>query len=363
MEDRIIDQLAGAGLKPPKAVTLAITNRCNLSCAHCWPASGPDQLDSEVPKDRVEALMGGFAALGAETFTLTGGEPLTHPHWMELLDSACSIPGIREVRLQTNVILITQAHIKIFSRLKERGLIIQTSLEGATAATHDRVRGAGSFMRTLQGLRLLEKNGLASRVCITFTEMEHNFEELPDLLVMADAMGVRQFITGTLVSGGRAKEQGGLAPPTPRQYEHLLKRYRNDKAFKESYKRIGNIAPLEWAASKPDVSAACCTFIETPYVTAEGRFYPCVMLQADACAATGVYDRPLSQAIHEMIPSWSRLQEISRQRLTQLKSCQDCRAYSRCGAGCMGRAYSADGEFFCVEDRCLLRQAVYRNIG
>jgi radical SAM protein with 4Fe4S-binding SPASM domain len=358
-ETDILRQLAAAGLKPPRSVTLAVTNQCNLSCQHCWPLSGPDQEAPVVPGPRVLDLMAGFAALGAEKIVVTGGEPLTHPNWVELLTFACELPGVIEVRLQTNAILITPAEVAVFLALKDRGLIIQTSLEGASPPAHDRVRGEGSFGQTLQGLRLLEESGLAPQICITFTEMQHNFEELPDLLALTEKMGIGQFVSGTLVHGGRAMQSLGLLPPMPEQYQQLLVRYQRDQVFRERYQRIGNIAALEWRRETAEGANICCDFIETPYVTAEGRLYPCVMLHADDYAARQVYARPLTVAIAEKIAAWSRLTEINHTRRSSLKACQGCPDYGRCRAGCMGRAFSAYGDFFAVEDRCLLRQAAY----
>ncbi len=358
-ETDILRQLAAAGLKPPRSVTLAVTNQCNLSCQHCWPLSGPDQKASVVPRQQVLDVMGGFAALGATKIVLTGGEPLTHPDWVELLTFACDLPGVIEVRLQTNAILISPAEVAALLTLKDRGLIIQTSLEGASPPAHDRVRGEGSFAQTLQGLRLLAESGLAPQICITFTEMQHNFEELPVLLALTAKMGIGQFVSGTLVRGGRAMQSLGLLPPTPEQYERLLARYRRDEAFRERYRRIGNVAALEWREETAEGANICCDFIETPYVTAEGRLYPCVMLHADEYAAEGVYARPLTTAIAEKIAAWSRLTQINRARRTSMDACQGCPDYGRCRAGCVGRAFSAYGDFFAVEDRCRLRKAVY----
>ncbi len=116
--------------------------------------------------------------------------------------------------LQTNAILITPAHVEALVSLKDRGLFIQTSLEG-NAAVHDPGRGRREVSgRPWRGCTVLRKSGMASQICITFTEMQHNFEDIPDLLKMADDMGIGQFVTGTLVPGGRAAQPGGLAPPT-----------------------------------------------------------------------------------------------------------------------------------------------------
>ena len=92
-ETDILRHLTMAGLRPPRSVTLAVTNRCNLSCQHCWPISGPDQEAPVVPRQGVQDVMAGFAALGVTKIVVTGGEPLTHPNWVELLTFACDLPG------------------------------------------------------------------------------------------------------------------------------------------------------------------------------------------------------------------------------------------------------------------------------
>lgn len=355
----IARRLMDAGLKTPRAVTLGITNYCNLNCRHCWPNSGPDNPASMVPKDRVIQVIRGFSALGATKFTITGGEPLTHPDWRDLLFFAIGLQEVTEVRLQTNAILIAPSDLDVFVSLKDRGLIVQISLEGVTPTVHDRIRGRGSFQKTLQGLQLLLECGLAAHICVAFTEMQHNFAQLPDLLEMIDSMGIGQLVSGTLVCDGRAKQTGDLAPPTPRQYEKLLSRYQHDSGFRERYKRIGNIAALEWALGEPDAAETCCTLIETPYVTADGNLYPCVLLQADCYAANLVFEKPVAVAISEQIDSWGRLQQISRTRFQQMETCIQCTAYAKCHGGCMGRAYAAQRNFFAVEDRCHLRKAVY----
>jgi radical SAM protein with 4Fe4S-binding SPASM domain len=359
MESEIVMRLTETGLKPPNTVTLAITNQCNLSCRHCWPESGPEENAPLVPIDRVSRLIDDFNSMGTEKFVITGGEPLTHPDWLDILWFAANRSGVKEVRLQTNAILISSAHVDSFLRLKNRGLVIQTSLEGASPASHDRVRGAGSFDLTCRGLHLLVKAGLAASVCITFTEMRHNMEDIPELLRIVDDMGVGEFVTGTLVSGGRAARTSHIDPPTPVQYAKLLACYRDDKDFRARYQRIGNIAALEWFRSENDPVVNCCAFIEKPYVTVEGKLYPCVMLHADDFAATDAYKRPLPAVLSPKIESWSRLQQIKQSRLTHLAACQNCRDYSICGAGCIGRAYSAYGDFYAVEDRCPLRKAIY----
>ena len=356
--DDAVRRLTDAGLRPPETVTLVMTNRCNLNCRHCWPESLPDAEAPFIETAVLGRLIREFAEMGAETLILTGGEPLLHPDWFHVLSVAAD-GGIGTVILQTNAILITETEIGLMKRLASHRIFFQISLDGATAAHHEYVRGPLSFERTLEGLRRLRDAGLGDRIFLAFTEMWHNFEDIPDALAMAYQLGVRRFATHSLVQGGRAGRTDQLAPPTADQYRRLLKRYGEDDAFRDRYLRLGRIAALEWLKGRSEPSASCCTCIQSPYVTARGMLYPCVMLHADEYAAENLHERPLAEAVREMIPRWRELEKIRRRRAASIPDCEGCPGRRHCAAGCMGRAYERYGRLMAVEDRCALRQAVY----
>jgi radical SAM protein with 4Fe4S-binding SPASM domain len=256
--------------------------------------------------------------------------------------------------------LLTPMDVNKLATLSEQGLFIQVSLEGANAATHDPIRGAGSFARTVNGLTRLIKAGLSQQMCIAFTEMQHNFGEIPELLDMVVQMGIGRFVSGTLVESGRAANTPHIAPPTPAQYKWLLDVYHSDKTFREQYQQIGNISALEWQLdTTPMENPGCCRLIESPYITASGTFYPCVMLHAQAYAARDIFRHPLAEAIHDILPLWQELQQLGQCRVLEAEPCKDCSHAALCGAGCMGRAFALHGNLTAPEDRCQLRQAVY----
>jgi len=356
--DKILRHLNHAGLTPPKVLTLVMTNRCNLNCRHCWPDSRGGDDAPIVKTDVLLRLIREFAGIGTKSIMLTGGEPLTHPNWFEILSFACNQKGIKDVCLQTNAILIRNVDVEKLVSLKERGLSLQVSLEGSGAENHDHVRGRGSFEQTLEGLRHLTEAGLGSQICVASTEMEHNFDDIPHLLDFVCRMGIGRFVTYTLVRSGRAAQSDGLAHPTPSQYKWLIDRYHGDDTFRTQYQKLGNIAALEWHSGQSTPWTPCCSFIEKPYVTAEGIMYPCVMLHADAFAGKGLHEKSLETVILETLPRWIELQKTNRSRI-ELKACEECKGKSHCAAGCMGRAYAAYGKLLSVEDRCTLRQAVY----
>lgn len=290
---------------------------------------------------------------------ITGGEPLLHSDWIEILSFACTRAEFGEVCLQTNGTLLSESDVDAISRLADNRLLLQVSLEGATAETNDVVRGNGSFDRIVESLHRLVEAGLGTRTRLAFTEMRHNIDELPRMFELVETMGIGKLITGTMVCGGRAAREDVLAMPTPAQYQRLLDRYHSDAHFRSRYRERGNVAAIEWYEGKANPSDHACSCIETPFISAAGRMYPCVMLLCDEYAVENAHSRRLEESIDSALPLWWRLAETHRRRRETLTSCEECPGLSHCRGGCMGRAYAAHGDFMAPEDRCSLRRAVY----
>ncbi|BDG05575.1 radical SAM protein [Anaeromyxobacter oryzae] len=347
-----------AGLRLPRALSLAVTGLCNLSCRHCLVEAGPRADPHHVPADAIRRIVGEFAALGGEELWLTGGEPLLHPQWLDILSACCRGPSLRTVGVQTNGALLGGAQVGALRALRFEGLRIQVSLDGSAPRTHDRVRGRGSFERTLDGVRRLVAAGLGGHISVAFTEMRHNMDDLPALLALVEALGVRRVVSGTLLAQGRAAK-GELAPPTPAQYRALLSRYHADGRFQQLYAEHGEVAAIEWWKGRAEAGPDCCTLGEHPYVTADGTVYPCALCRVDELAVRGAFERPLAATLAEAMPPWSRLLEVKQRRHGSLRPCLECSGRLHCGGGCMGRAHAATGDLMAVEDRCELRKAVY----
>jgi radical SAM protein with 4Fe4S-binding SPASM domain len=301
-----------------------------------------------------------FAAIGGNGIRITGGEPLCHPHWLDIVKYACSL-GFKTVALQTNAMLLSEEHLAALREIDFAGLSIQVSLDGVAARTHDLVRGEGAFSGALNGIMKLVQGGLAGRVSIFFTEMRHNLGEIPDLLDLADRMGIGSVSTGSMVLCGRASETSLIAPPESEQYLDLLKRYDSDIHFRELYRRIGTVAALEWHAGDA-VRQGCCTFVENPYLTPSGRLYPCLLCHADEFSVSGVFEKGLAAALAEGAPLWTSLLRISHRRSEEIPECRDCPGRAACAGGCMGRAWGSCGNLLAADDRCEVRRAIYQQV-
>jgi radical SAM protein with 4Fe4S-binding SPASM domain len=353
-----LETLRQHGLRPPKMLTLSITAACNLTCKHCWVEAVSASSSLHVPQKTLRRLIREYKELGGEGIRITGGEPLCHPGWLDLLRFACEI-GFGTVALQTNAMLFKDEHVAALQALEFPGLSLQISLDGACAQTHDLVRGEDAFNRALTGIRRLTDGGLGRHISIFFTEMRHNLEEIPALLELADSLGIKSVSTGSLVLCGRAAKESLVAPPEPEQYFRLLHRYETDPRFRELYDKIGTTAPLEWL--KGDAPRTeCCTFVENPYLTPGGRLYPCVLCHADGFAVIGVFDKSLADAFAEGAPLWASLLRTSHHRADSIAECRECPGLSECAGGCMGRAWGSCGDFLAADDRCELRRTIYK---
>jgi radical SAM protein with 4Fe4S-binding SPASM domain len=348
-----------AGLSPPESMTLMVTGQCNLQCHHCWLDCRPGSSFPAVPRDSIFRILEEMSRLNIKRVQLTGGEILTHSHWLEILSFSCHHTDLDEVCMQTNAMLLTPDSIERIRRLPREKLVIQVSLDGVAAASHDRVRGAGSFDLAMAGLNLLVVAGLGSQVRVAFTELAHNCDELPGLLEALDRMGIGRLVSGTLIKDGRAAGAAGLSLPSPSQYRRLVSRYTDDPLFRERYERMASISAIEWFKGRSGGGEGACACIQHLFGRWDGLLFPCAMMLHEAYAVGDLHERDFTGLLVEGIPLWRELSRMHRLRRQALEDCGTCEGRRHCGGGCMGRAFAVYGDLLQREDRCSLRQAVY----
>jgi cyclic pyranopterin phosphate synthase len=150
--------------RPLHDLRISVTDRCNFRCVYCMPRAvfGPDH--AFLPRaelltfDEIARLVGIFARLGVEKVRLTGGEPLVRRELPALVRTLAAIPGVRDLTLTTNGVLLPE-HA---SALKEAGLDrVTVSLDADDDATFTRMNDAGvPVSRVLAGIAAAEAAGL-----------------------------------------------------------------------------------------------------------------------------------------------------------------------------------------------------------
>lgn len=219
-----------------------LTERCNLRCAHCYQESyNSPELGYAAwleVLDQLEQFLAEWrAACGSPRrlhITLTGGEPLVHPDLMRLLEVLAGRRDRFSFAILSNGHLVDRARARRLARLGPR--YFQVSLEG-TAATHDRIRGPGSFGRVRNAIRELRRVRIP--VMISFTAHRDNFREFPAVARLAQELGVTRIWTDRLIPLGAGAQgaTGSLTPAETREYIELL------KAARRSARRRGSWWP------------------------------------------------------------------------------------------------------------------------
>ena len=112
----IVDRLA----RPLGSLRVSVTDRCNLRCRYCMPEQEYVWLPKQsiLTFEEITRLVRVFASLGVEKVRLTGGEPLLRHDLPALTGMISRIPGIRDLAMTTNGLLLS----KQAAALRQAGL-------------------------------------------------------------------------------------------------------------------------------------------------------------------------------------------------------------------------------------------------
>lgn len=200
--------LFGSALFPPR-LWLYTNFHCNLACSYCSVASSPQARRRSVSLERFKALVDEAVAESFTEIYVTGGEPFLEPDIVEMVLYATEQV---DVVLLTNGMLYQGYRLEQLTRLAGRErLVLQTSIDAASPAGHDVNRGAGSWQKAMDGLRLAKDLGLPVRVGMTQTaDNAHEVEPLRALLAGLGITG-KDFAVRPLVARGVSSEGAEIA--------------------------------------------------------------------------------------------------------------------------------------------------------
>ncbi len=150
--------------RPLRDLRISVMDRCNFRCPYCMPEDKyhPDfeflKSSERLSFDEILRLAHLFAGLGVQKLRITGGEPLLRPNIADLVGDLSRVPGIEDIALTTNGILLAQ-HA---AALKAAGLSrVTVSLDSLDDEVFLRMSGGrGSKDKVLEGIREAMAAGL-----------------------------------------------------------------------------------------------------------------------------------------------------------------------------------------------------------
>ncbi|MBA3969091.1 MAG: radical SAM protein, partial [Gemmatimonadetes bacterium] len=89
---------------------ISVTDKCNLRCVYCMPEEGLPWLQRNqiLSYEEIVSLVRSMAAMGLRRLRITGGEPLVRRDLPVLVRKLRAVPGIEEISLSTNAVLLAR---------------------------------------------------------------------------------------------------------------------------------------------------------------------------------------------------------------------------------------------------------------
>ena len=214
---------------------VSVTDRCNLRCVYCMPGEGFSFLPHEyiLSFEEIERVCRIGVRLGITKIKLTGGEPLVRRGIPDLVGKLKGIPGIDEVTLTTNGILLKEQ----INELVSNGLAsVNISIDTLDERRYFRMTRGGDIKKALEGMEsALKYPDLKVKVnCVPFCE-----EDCISLALLAKKRKIDVRFIEMMPIGNGKNFNGKMS-------EEIYKLLHNEFGDYEIYKkRVGN-GPAEY---------------------------------------------------------------------------------------------------------------------
>ncbi|MBP5344224.1 MAG: radical SAM protein [Alphaproteobacteria bacterium] len=151
-----------------------LTLRCNAKCIHCGSSAGCDR-NNNLTFEQAKSVVKQLDELGCGILTLIGGEYFLYPQWKELLTELTKTKI--QVGIVTNALALNEEKLDFLKQMNVR--VVGISIDGATAATHDHIRGVpGCYENAWKVIRLAKTKKMPVTIITTINKL--NIVELKE---------------------------------------------------------------------------------------------------------------------------------------------------------------------------------------
>ena len=340
------------------AAQWSITGRCNLRCRHCF-MSAPEATLGEPSLAQCLDIVAQLAECGVGSVSLTGGEPLVHRDFWEIVDALCR-EGIKITTLFTNGVLLDSA---VLDGFEMRGLHprLQFSFDGV--GCHDWLRGVDGAERAVtHAMQLSVGRGFAFSAAMCLNR--HNAGTLRDTVRALAELGCSGLKVNNTCAAGEwlAQRRAALSDSECfALYLDYIPRFFADGAplnlmldgvFAYSKDKQVSFIPYERGGAGENARLLCPHIRRELYISPQGRVLPCMSMAGSAIERgfPTMPETPLRDILCDsdyMRRADLRLEDY----LMHNADCAECEYARRCCSGCRASAIGCDGTDYLARDK------------
>jgi len=318
--DRLVDSFG----RLHNNLRISVTDRCNIRCVYCMPEDVQFMPRAQLLSfEEIERVVRVAVTLGINKVRLTGGEPLVRRDLPTLVEKLVAIPGLKDVGLTTNGILLGP----MARRLRDAGLRrINISLDTMDAAKFERLTRRTGFEQVIEGILAAKAAGFDPVKVNAVAIRGVTEEDVVPLALFARDHGLElRFIEYMPLDSGHLWEREkvlfaadildilteGIGPLTP-STDQDPRAPALDYEFVDGGGRIGFIA---------SVSRPFCMSCNRIRLTSDGKLRNCLFSLEEtdvrALIRGGRSDAEIARAIRDSVASKWEGHEINTARFIQ----------------------------------------------
>jgi SynChlorMet cassette radical SAM/SPASM protein ScmE len=340
----------------PGDFDISLTGKCNLHCDYCFYANEMHGRP-DLPAEEWFTFFDELGSLAVRSLTLSGGEVFVRKDLLELIDYI--IEKRMRFSILSNGTLINEKTLSLFAEKKRRKRLnsIQVSIDGSCPEIHDKSRGAGSFKRALNGLRLLKEAGFPVNCRVTVNRF--NVDDLDNIAkLLLDDVGLNSFGTNDAMPMGSGCTNQASITLLPQQQVQAMKtlnclekkyngRINATAGPLAKWKSYGEMEQARASGEKTArwrmgyLTACGCVFNKLA-VHHDGVITPCNML---AGLVLGRINRDAIKTIWKTHPTLKALKDRRSIPMEKVPGCENCAWIPYCNGSCPGLAHTMTGDF------------------
>lgn len=338
-------------------VNWMITGKCNYNCLHCFNAADNAPSMSEWLLKEAEKFLDEARKCGVNAFTITGGEPILHRNFMDILTGIYE-RGMYVEEINTNGYFLRQG---VLDQMKERGIrpLMKISFDGI--GHHDWLRGRkGAEEDAIRAIRLCRANDFP--VMIQTNVHRHNLDTLLETAKLMDSLGVWKMRIIRTSEAPRWKENAGdAALGLTEYYDRMLE-------FASAYMKTGcrmdviiwqflrlypvsgsyGMIPVLYREKEYRDSLPVCKGVRGMVaVAANGNIFPCHQLSGTYELNGDIPGNVKKESLKHLLSASQYLCEVCTtvDKIREHdRKCRNCKYFKYCAGGCRALAIVLTGD-------------------